>query len=335
LQHAGHSQRKQAGELFWLKSMAYQKKIPHGIMFHHFYNEAHPSGQGAISADDLDNLLRYVGLERILPPFEWLKRLKENKLKNGDVCLTFDDALLCQTEIALPVLEKHGFKAFWFIYSGVFEGKQENLELYRFFRVKYFDNIDDFYQIFFKKVSEAGIAADTDPEFEKRMLESFPFYSINDIRFRFLRDKALGRINYEKIMDAMLKDCGLDKKAMSKRLWMSDNDLKYLSGSGHVIGLHSYSHPTALADLSFEEQFSEYKKNYSHIKRVTGQNPVVAAHQVSSYNDDTLKILEKLGIVCCFRSNMFPKKEGGALNASALEMAREDHANVMRMMKDR
>ena len=333
MQHTGHGQRKQAGKLFWLKSMAYPKKIPHGIMFHHFYNEAHPWGQGAISADDLNDLLHYIGLERILPPLEWLKRLKENKLKNGDVCLTFDDALLCQTEIALPVLEKYGLKAFWFVYSGVFEGRLENLELYRFFRVKYFDNIDDFYQLFFKKVSEFGIATEADPEVEKKMLADFPFYSANDVRFRFLRDKVLRKDNYEKIMDAILKDRGLNKKEMSKSLWMSNKDLKYLNDSGHVIGLHSYSHPTSLADLSFKEQFDEYKKNYSHIKRVTGQNPVAVAHPVNSYNKNTLKILRKLGVICGFRSNMFPKTKMGAINANAFEMAREDHANIVKMME--
>ncbi|QQG42902.1 MAG: polysaccharide deacetylase family protein [Candidatus Giovannonibacteria bacterium] len=313
--------------------MAYPKKIPHGIMFHHFYNEAHPRGQGAISADDLDNILRYVGIERILPPLEWLKRLKESKLKDGDVCLTFDDALLCQTEIALPVLEKYGLRAFWFVYSGVFEGRLENLELYRFFRVKHFDNIDDFYQLFLKKVSDLGMTVQVNSEFEKKMLADFPFYSVNDVRFRFLRDKVLGKEDYEKIMNTMLKDYGLDKKEMSKSLWMSNRNLKYLSDNGHIVGLHSYSHPTSFADLPFKAQLDEYKKNYSHIKRVTGQNPVAVAHPVNSYNADTLKILEELGIICGFRSNMFPKTKMGALNANAFEMAREDHANIARMME--
>ena len=138
--------------------MAYPKEVPHGIMFHHFHNEKHLKTQGSISAEDLEKILDYVGRERILSPLEWLERLAENKLSSEDICLTFDDGLLSQIDVALPVLEHYGLKALWFVYSGVFEGQLENLEIYRFFRTKYFENIDDFYNLFFQKVSESGMA---------------------------------------------------------------------------------------------------------------------------------------------------------------------------------
>src|SRR3989338_1136201 len=317
--------------------MAYPKEVPHGIMFHHFHNEKHLKTQGSISAEDLEKILNYIGRERILSPLEWLERLAENKLSPEDICLTFDDGLLSQIDVALPVLEHYGLKALWFVYSGVFEGQLENLEIYRFFRTKYFENIDDFYNLFFQKVSESGMAGMANSALEEKgireLRKNFSFYSENDARFRFLRDRTLGRKNYEKLMDSILEEYGADKSELAKNLWMSNQDLKQLSDNGHLIGLHSYSHPTTLADLSYQEQFEEYQKNYSHLKPVCGKDSVAMSHPCNSYNEDTLKILRELGIYCGFISNMVSKPlTENQLAIGNLEIPREDHANLLRVL---
>jgi len=312
--------------------MPYRKDIPHGIMFHHFHGDKHLPSQGSISSDGFKKILEYIGIERFLSPDEWLEKLFKKALKNEDLCLTFDDGLLSQIEVALPVLEHYGLRGFWFAYSGVFEGGIENLEIYRLFRTKYFSNINEFYGLFFKKAAEAGAPAEAEGKIISEQQKLYPFYSVNDIKFRILRDKILGPQKYEKLMDSLLADYRVSKEDLAKGLWMADNDLKYLSGSGHNIGLHSYSHPTTLAGLSFENQLGEYQKNYFHLEKVCGKKPVAVSHPCNSYNEDTMEVLGRLGIQCGFRANMFPCQEGGRLNASNLEIAREDHANLMRML---
>ncbi len=47
------------------------------------------------------------------------------------------------------------------------------------------------------------------------------------------------------------------------------------------------------------------------------------SHPSGNYNDDTLKILKKLGIKCGFRSSLVPP-----YIKSSLEIPREDHANI-------
>lgn len=313
--------------------MPYRNDIPHGIMFHHFHDGKHIPSQGSISSDDLKKLLEHIGIERFLSPDEWLEKLAKKELKNEDLCLTFDDGLLSQADVALPVLEHYKLKAFWFVYSGVFEGKLGNLEIYRFFRTKYFKNIDDFYNLFFERFAKLEVTAPANPDLEKEgvreLRRTFPFYSENDAKFRFLRDQVLGKENYENLTDSILEEYGADKSEIAKNLWMSDKDLRQLNNSGHLIGLHSYSHSTALADLSFQEQFEEYQKNYSHLEEVCGKKPVAMAHPCNSYSNDTLAILKQLGIGCGFRSNMFPKQDGGRPNVNDLEIAREDHANII------
>ena len=126
--------------------------IPHGLMFHHFKDDRHKGGQGSISAEVFARLLMSIGLDRILSASEWCSRADEGTLKQDDLCLTFDDSLLCQFDIAVPVLEHFNKTAFWFVYSSVFQGVEEPLEIYRYFRTTHYAHLDDFYDEFFLSV---------------------------------------------------------------------------------------------------------------------------------------------------------------------------------------
>ena len=75
----------------------------------------------------------------------------DGRLEQQHLCLTFDDALLCQYDIAKPVMDRFGITGFWFVYSSVFQGELEILEIYRYIRCVYFDTIDKFYVGFFPR----------------------------------------------------------------------------------------------------------------------------------------------------------------------------------------
>ena len=320
-----------------MRIQKYLSEVPHGIMFHHFHDARHPRGQGSVSQEDFDAILRCVGLDHILSPEEWLERLAQRRLTNGQVCLTFDDALRCQFDLALPVLAQHKLTAFWFVYSSVFEGQMEKLELYRVFRSTRFQQIDEFYEQFFRRVfasafSQRAHAVLTEDDEIRRRLEWFPFYSVNDVKFRLVRDRVLGKRAYEQIMDEMVLEAGLSLEGLSKGVWMSNDDLRHLSRQGHAVGLHSYSHPTALAELSLAAQREEYERNAAHLRQTCGVAPLAMAHPCNSYTGRTLAILKQLRIRCGFRSNMAPPQDGGAMNPTPWELARQDHANVMRRL---
>lgn len=315
---------------------SYPTTVPHGLMFHHFYGGWHPKVQGSISHKEFEEILEFVGPGRLLSPEDWLEKVQKGRLGNGDLCITFDDALLCQFEIALPVLEKLGIKAFWFIYSSVFEGHLEKMEVYRLFRCKFFSDIREFYDLFLEKVfasryAQAVEEAEKSDEIEE-MLQTFPFYSIQDIRFRIIRDRVLPPADYERMMDEMICDHGLTLEVLSQNLWLNDDHLRYLTKQGHVVGLHSYSHPTTLGLLPYGTQHEEYLRNYRHIQAVCGRAPRAAAYPANSYNEDTLCILSDFGIMCAFRSNMVASDRHGRINPNDMELAREDHTNILRMV---
>jgi peptidoglycan/xylan/chitin deacetylase (PgdA/CDA1 family) len=300
------------------------------IMFHHFHDLHHYKSQGSLGSDEIRQILLFLlNKFQIISPFDYLYKHSNNTLQENEICLTFDDGLLCQYDVALPVLESLSLQAFWFIYSSAIEKKEGNLEIYRYFITNYFNSQDDFYSNFF--INVADIKKDFDnikSLFEKsNYLNEFKFYSFNDRFFRFIRDKILIKNQYYELMDSLLNQYNCDKKIAGEKLWMNEQHLKTLISKGHVIGAHSYSHPTNLARLSENEQFKEYSRNVKHLEDITGKKIEVMSHPCNSYSEDTLQILKDLNIKVGFRSNYVEK------NFSNFELPRIDHTEILESVK--
>jgi len=264
---------------------------PRGIMFHHFHNDRqgfgptrqdadpprHPAGQGSLSAEDLAEMIRFVGLNRILPAREWLTRALAGTLDEADLCLTFDDNLRCQYDVALPVLRDFGLTGFWFLPTSVMQGNLERLEVYRTFRVKHFDHVDDFYEAFFRAVATSDCARQVEEALGRvhpsTFLTEFPFYTEADRRFRYVRDEVLGPQRYNRIMDMMIAAMGVELEELARNLWMDADCVRALHADEHVIGLHTHTHPTRLASLDRREQLREYRDNYMYLMELLGEPP--------------------------------------------------------------
>lgn len=300
-------------------------------MLHHFHDEfKHPQVQGSISAEQLEKLIEYLGPSRFLPAKEWVRNAQSDSLKNYDLCLTFDDNLRSQLDVALPVLMRHNLTAFFFVYTSPLEGRLERLELYRYVRTTQYQTVDQFYDAFFRLVEASEyyhIYEEGIKNYDPSYLSEFPFYSENDRVFRFVRDDILGQEKYFDLMDRMIDQMQIEKNGLLNLLWMDIECLKQLHENGHEIGLHTHTHPTRIDLLSPEEQLSEYQKNMDVLSNLLGQKPVSMSHPNGRYNEDTIKILRELSIIVGFRSSMYEQ------NLSALEFMREDHANVMRELE--
>jgi len=299
-------------------------------MFHHFYDcKKHLRGQGAITADELaDMIVHYKKGYNILSAGDWCERALVDKLSKKDVCLTFDDSLYCQFDIALPVLEKFGIKAFWFVYTAPLDNIIGKLELYRYYRTKEFNDINEFYNAFnltiskygFKKIVKNGLK-----NFQAdKYATNYTFYTKEDKIFRYTRDNILGKENYEKIMNGMISNSNINLDEISNVLWIDKECIKILKDKQHIIGLHSHTHPTALNQLSRKEQEFEYSTNYSKLKNIIGNEIVTMSHPSNSYNKDTLDILNNLKIKIGFRADM------AQIKYSKLEFPRLDHAYLIK-----
>ena len=305
--------------------------VTHAVMFHHFHNAQHPPSQGSLSSSDFVQMIDWLNKQfSILNASDYKKKFENSTLKETDICFSFDDALKCQFDIAYPVLERLGIESFFFVYSSVFSDDPDFLEIYRYFRTVCYENIDEFYLDFFgivKSMDKDKYISQNDKYFSLNYLSTFPFYSENDKWFRYIRDKYLIGNQYKDIMSQMMLKKDFDINLAKQNLWMSENDLISLDSSGHTIGLHSYSHPTKIGNLHKSEQKLEYQRNYKHLTQLLGKPINAMAHPCGDYNLDTLNILKEIPIDIGFRSNLTIKEI-----RSPLEIPREDHANVFKLM---
>ncbi len=304
----------------------------HSIMFHHFHGIKHKPAQGSINASTFRKILHWLMAKYTLNgALEYKEKFENGKLKDDDICLSFDDALKCQYDIAVPVLNDFGIDAYFFVYSSAFTTDPDPLEIYRLFRTSNFDHVDDFYKVFFEKLKNRdSLKFEEHQNFFKNLnyLSDRKYYSQNDKWFRYIRDQYLTKLEYKNIMKEMMLKKNFDIDAAKKNLWMSEKDLTNLSEMGHTIGLHSYSHPTQMTKLSKSDQFLEYSKNLQHLKHILGKAPKTMSHPCGNYNKNTLKVLNSLGIKMGFKSNM----PIGQID-SPLEIPRENHANILVKMK--
>ncbi len=304
----------------------------HSVMFHHFHDNTHPKGQGSISGRQFQQMIDWLDVRyNLLSANDYQDRLLQNQLEKHDICLSFDDALLCQFDIAVPILNKRNLRAFFFVYSSPFEGIPSYLEVFRYFRTVAFSSVDEFYQQFFEKVQslygEVYFAEKEKFEFTD-YLSAFPFYTYDDRWFRYLRDEVLKKNKYENLMVNMMSTHNYKEEEIKSKIWFTNGNIKQLAEMGHTVGLHSYTHPTKMQDLSKEKQKEEYRKNLKHLERLLGKGYITSmSHPCGNYNEATLSLLDSFGIKIGFRSSMSTKSI-----KSRLEIPREDHANVLKSM---
>lgn len=307
-------------------------KSAFGIMFHHFHGENHPAGQGSISADDLDQMIAWLRKDyEILNIEEFFQKALAGKLTTKETCLTLDDSLLCQYEIALPVIESHGLTALFNVYSSAFSGTPDPLEVYRYFRSVAYKNFDEFFDDFFTMIKErfssGYVKGMSRFSREREIYDGFPFYTENDKILRFFRDKILGPSNYNLIMIDLMNQKMFNTSDVPKKVFMTVGQLEQLNRKGHTLGLHSDTHPTQIQSLSKEAQVREYTRNYDFLKNITGTGARIVAHPCGEYSETTLEILHQLEVGVGFRSNLnIPYAK------SLLEIPREDHSNILKNM---
>lgn len=312
----------------------------HGIMFHHFHDDKiHKKTQGSINQNEFYKLIKFVGRKNILDADDFFVRCKENKLTEKNVCFTFDDAIKSQYDVALPILEDLKIKSFFFVNSSLFDYEPDLLEIYRYFRTNYFLNIDEFYKSFFKKCKKnlnEFYKVEENTINQKKL--KYPFYSISDVKFRLVRDVFLTKEEYKLIMFEMFKEKNFVPENYYEFLFMSNKNIMEIKKMGHLIGLHSHSHPTLIEKMQQSEQVNEYEKNIDILSQILNCDKKefkYMSHPCGSYNDSTLNILKKLGVELGFKNVMDIEIEKNMkkINNSFLEIARQDHSKIMKMIK--
>ena len=309
----------------------------HALMFHHFHDDnKHKKFQGSISKSQFVKIIKFIGRKNIIDPKEFIEGVNKEKNKNK-VCLTFDDGLLSQYDIALPVLEKYQIKAFFFPHTSIFTNSVDYLETYRYFRVNYFDNINNFYSSFFQvsKLNVNKILSQKKFVNEiKRIKKKAPFYSQNDIKFRIIRNNVLSTDDYNRIMKRMFIKKNFKPSSVKNLLFLKKKNIVSLVKSGHIIGLHSHTHPYRIGSLKLKDQKKEYLKNIEQVSRISDFKKTSyksLAHPSGSFDKKMFPFFKKQKIKIAFRHIM--TGDGNKINRNIYEIARQDHSNILKLIK--
>lgn len=308
------------------------KKCKGPVMFHDFHNIGEsPNSKGSINQDYINRLIKYIGKKNILSPNDYLYRFKKNTLNLNHTCFTFDDALKSQIKIAYPILADYKIKAFFFIPSSFVGNKSKVHETYKDFYMKYYKKINDFYDDFyfelFKNFSQIKIKSffKLHDKKIKYIKKTKNFYSIEDIKFRLIRDSLINNDLFNKINLKLFKSKNFNYIDINKKKYLNNVDLKYLSNE-NIIGLHSYNHYTKLKSYNYKMQESEYKDNLTHLKKIIkNQNINSLSYPCGSYNQDSVKILKKLNIDYAFRNTNLQMKHKYEINNKNFFIGRVNH----------
>ncbi len=257
----------------------------HGILAHYFHGDDRLPAQGSLSEADWRAGLDAYGT-RLVPAREWIDRLLSGRQKD-EVCASFDDGL-SESLLALPELHKRGLTANFNIYTGPYLGVANELERYRWIRNFAFGDVKAFY-VMAQAVAGYG-------EAPADYLTDRDYLTDSDRAFRHWRNHARST-EYEEVMDKLWA-VSEDRERFAWP-WLSEDNIRTLDGLGHVIGLHTHSHPTEMSCLSKEQQALEYATSRLIVGNILNR-PVreitVGAHPCGSYTDYGLTWLRDNGL---------------------------------------
>lgn len=93
------------------------------LIFHRVLPRPDPLFPGEVDAQQFDQLLGWIGKWcNVLPLDEAVVSLREGRLPPRAAAITFDDGYADNHDLAMPILERHGMSATFFIATGFLDG---------------------------------------------------------------------------------------------------------------------------------------------------------------------------------------------------------------------
>ncbi len=212
------------------------------LIFHRVLSEPDPIFPGEPDIRRFDEMLGWVKRWfNVLPLDRAVHLLARNELPARTLTITFDDGYADNAENALPVLQKHGMSATFFIATSFLNGgRMWNDTVIEAVRNTDRSELD---------LIEIGLGRHTvaSPDEKRAAIESI-----------------LRQIKYELPADRLERAAAIAKMAgsrLSDRLMMRSDQVRVLRDSGMQIGAHTLNHPILArlsdADARFEMQGSK------------------------------------------------------------------------------
>jgi peptidoglycan/xylan/chitin deacetylase (PgdA/CDA1 family) len=205
------------------------------LMYHRVLSQPNPLRAWDVDADtfnwQMETLHRYFN---VLPLRTAVERLQHRTLPARAVCITFDDGYADNFEVALPILQRYGLNATFFIATGYLDGGR----------------------MWNDTVVEAVVKASG----ELLDLESLglPRFSVATMAERAqVIQTLLGQLKYLPAQDRVQMSAAIAAhvgKPLPTNLMMTTPQLRALHATGMEIGAHTVQHPilTKVSDVDAE-----------------------------------------------------------------------------------
>ena len=239
---------------------------------------------------------------------DYKKSIKTGENIDG-VVLTFDDGFKDHFTYVMPELKKRGLWGIFYIPTGVY-AQQKLLGVHRVHYLKGKYGASTILNELKNTIKDFMLDESLIKEFDKEIyLQSS--YESDEKQLRRLLNYYIKYEYRDKLLDSLMEKL-FDEKKLHAETYLSQKEILSLSNNGNMIGSHTLSHKV-LSRLNYDEQFKEIKNSFDFLDTIIKQDYKSFCYPYgykSSYNADTLKILEKLKVNdACIFDNKIQDKE--------------------------
>lgn len=253
------------------------------LIFHRVHPTADPLFPSEPDAKRFEQLMRFVSKTfNVISLGDAATKLSSRTLPPRSLVITFDDGYADNVEVALPILQRYGLVATFFISTGFLDGgrmwNDSVIECLRNTRKSAVD-LDQF------GLGEALLNNSTERrEVIERLLHRIKYLSLAE------RQEAIGRLQ---------ELCGLS--TLPSNLMMRTDQVRELHSAGMECGGHTVNHPI-LQSLSLYDARNEIDQGKRHLESIIDAPITVFAYPNGKPDQDYSAIhahlVEELGFRC-------------------------------------
>lgn len=288
------------------------------IVYHYVRDNSRLKG---LTTHQFESQLEFISKNyRIITP-------SEMPGSKGETCtLTFDDGLKDGYGL-LPLLEKHGAKAIFFVPMSILSSEKVLAVQKRHLLLANF-GIEKFVEEF-NEISEDEFKINRDAEIQNLW---------NSNRSKTCQDDILTanlkyRLDYSEpdviknILDKIFNKF-FDEKKEFENIYMNREEIKELREKGMEFGIHGYNH-IWLGKLSSWEQMLELEDAQNRFVEFFGFKPEYISYPHGSYNNSTIQLLKSLE----FKLGYTIQEHKNINSKNPFELGRYDCASFEKKLK--
>jgi len=227
---------------------------------------------------------------------EFFECIENNRLSEN-VVLTFDDGLKDHYAEILPILLNKKIWGIFYIPTGVHTtDKKQLLGVHRVHYLKGKYGAETILEKALSLVADTMLDTDLIGEFDKEIY-THSHYTEAEKSLRRLFNYFVSYDYRDKLLDELMKYY-FDENTLFDEVYMTQSEISELASYGSIVGSHTVSH-RVLSRLSYDEQRIEVKKSFDYLDSFLNLEVKSFCYPYgykSSYNYDTLKVLEQLGV---------------------------------------